>query len=418
MLWLVLGCVQRAERLDRPEELLARLEAGEGPPVEAPVLGPAGRELRALGLQQQERPEEAFEGLGGFDPGGVDAAWRFAEGDPSTRLLLAEALRRELQRPTLEASSAWVGLGSRGQRLEQAARAGLGQDPASADALLEAEDGWDLLELLEAEPDPFGETAMLELLEPSEPPPLSEAWEGRAQSWSQPELVRQAAHWLPRDEPKALLGLVASPLHAYGEGPFSVGQRGEPADVLRYGGGSPGATAVAASLLAEEAGVELQLDTDGRRLRLSSGGLAAWVDACGPGAAPSPERRLRPLELQEALDLALAERVAGAMEAGELERAMALSRGFDEEVPEVYARVHGALLACQGVRWPGLRPDDADLALAWAQACPEGDEAGLLAEFGGLKPYDGRGIEACSRPWSPVPRRLLEAEGDSEQPTD
>jgi hypothetical protein len=406
MLLLVLACAQRAERLDRPEQLLARLESGQGPPVQAAVLGPAGRELRALQVQVEE-PEQARSDLAGFDPGGVDAAWRFEHGDPGARELLAEALRRESSRPTVAPSGAWEGLSGRGARLRQAAESGLRLDRSSSEALDDAiarrgcGQACDeaLLEVLWQEPDPFGELALLEVELPVEAPLLSSEWEERLAGRVDVELLREAVAWVPEGQAAVLLGLVASPLHAYGPGVIEAGQAGEPADVLRYGGGSPGATAVAALLLAESSSVRLELRTDGRRVLLSSGDLRAWVGPCGPGVAPAPPHRLRPLELDEALEWAAAERVVAALGLGDVDAAVELSREL-RDPPSDYAPVHVALLSAQGIEAPGSDAASLAYALRWTAAAGGGAPGD---EHPRVEPLDGAGISPCSRFWKPLP---------------
>lgn len=393
-----------------------------------------------------------------YDAGASLAAARFADGDPTTRAAVREALARELRRPTLPADADSEGLAERRAALTRATLAGLNLDTEELGRALSRVNagyptqGWPpevievlqlhrqtcqdplsdgcallLLDLLDL-PIPPSEDSVLAVEDPPLPPPLPSPWRERVDELSAfPELVAAAAAWvraLPGNRGGRVLGAVANRHHRYGWGPWQAGQRGDPADALRYGGATPGASAVAALAIGAAANVEIRAYALDDRLILESKGLRAWVGACGPGVGPvgrelPPEARR--LDGQAVTDLAFAEQASARLHIGQVGEAIRLASQmrFPEMWPQS-AALRGSLLACQGVLLPALTGDDAAFAAAWATFCGEGDTALAIASQAKLPldtlldrvpDYDARDVvdlgagerPSCDGTWRVVP---------------
>ncbi|MCB9766302.1 MAG: hypothetical protein H6739_41385 [Alphaproteobacteria bacterium] len=254
-----------------------------------------------------------------------------------------------------------------------------------------------MLALLELPPEPFGEDAMLDIAPPAPPPPLPPPWRERVAALSDtPSLLDEAAAWVaavPERAAGRVLGTVANPDHTYGPGPWWAGQRGDPSDAVRYGGATPGASAVAALSLAAAADVDLRVGLWRGLLVLESGKLRAFVGDCGPGVGPAPDaftaEEVTWLAPEALVDLARLERMSGYMAVGDLDAALAVDAELDD--PDAwpgYAPLRGSLLARQGVRLPGLSDADAAAAAAWAPDAPQ-------------SPLPDRG--SCGDPWRVSP---------------
>lgn len=361
-------------RADQAQAGLAELETGHlGPESRHALLEVVGPDVVRVSLP--------------YDPTGAAAALRFGNGDGSAREALAEALYAELRWPTLPKSSEEPGLAWLPAELTAGALRGLGWDSALlAEALNKLRSGRPIqtldapaLRLLQAHgsdcstPDPGCLALLLDQLDatagaPVAPPPQvsgvsEEDW--RRFAWAA-ESVRSS----PSPEGR-LLGLVAHPNHSYGPGPWSAGQRGDPALTLRYAGNTPAASAAAALALGQATGVQVQVyGAHSDLLVVEVGSRRAYIGPCGPGATP-PQDNLPQLSADEVNAWALRERVAGLAAAGDLEGAILASAAEGGEIltPQWQA-LRGHLLACQGIHAPSLQ--DPVLAAQWAQACAQG----------------------------------------------
>lgn len=448
-----LALIQRDQEL--PDVVRQELASGRlSPQNREAILGELvrmlGPEIVEIVLSEGGRPR--------YDAGASLAAARFADGDPATRVTVREALARELRRPTLAADGDGPGLSERRANLTRAVLSGLNLDSEDlARALTRVNagyptQGWpsELIEVLqhhrETCEDPLSDACALLLLDlldlpipPSEdsilavqdatlPPPLPAPWRERVDELSAfPELVAAAAAWvrtLPSHRGGRVLGAVANRHHHYGWGPWQAGQRGDPADALRYGGTTPGATAVAAMAIGAAANVEIRAYLVDDRLVLESEGLRAWVGPCGPGVGePKAERPAgaRRLDGQTLTDLAFAEQASARLHIGQVNEAIRLASHmrFPEMWPQS-AALRGSLLACQGVLLPSLTGDDAAYAAAWAVFCDEPDTATAIADQLGqplptllerVPDYDARDVvdlapgehPGCGATWRVVP---------------
>jgi len=303
-----------------------------------------------------------------FDDGLEEAIFAIEHGDRSVAPLLAQWLRWEEERPSIGP------LEKRRQRMVRAVLHGMGelegdQWSLEAERLLRddphaCEDErsptcWVLLAaLLDLPPDPFGEEA---LVEPLEPPSLEVA-EDLVQLSASPELLERGAAWVAAstDPSTRLVDAIARAPHAYHRRTWMAGQRGDPADALRYSSGSPGAVAAAALAIGETAGLELRLLVSGDLLVLETGVHRVGIGQCGTTVAPPGGE---PLERQQVLDLARMDQAAGLLGTGEFERAIALTAPVrDPRLWPGMEPVHARLLAAQGLSLPGYVTRDPDSA--------------------------------------------------------
>lgn len=307
------------------------------------------------------------------------------------RVELADALYAELRWPSLVDPEQAPEQAALPQVLVQGTLDGLGwSSPLLAQALSDLELGHPIqqleghtLRLLQqggsdcSEADPACLTLLLNELDghaDAPQPPLTPlpgiAPEDLALFHRAAESVRES----PNPEGR-LLGLVAHPAHSYGPLAWAAGQRGEPGLVLRHGGGSPAASASAALALGLAADVPVQIyGSNSDTLVIEVGSRRARVGPCGPGTAldQSDPPQLSPDEVRE---WALRERVAGLAASGDLEGAVLASVAENGEIstPQ-WTALRGGLLACQGIRLPGLQ--DPEISAEWSRACEQQDSGG------------------------------------------
>ncbi|MCB9793106.1 MAG: hypothetical protein H6741_10305 [Alphaproteobacteria bacterium] len=404
---------------------LLRREGELSEPIRAELrrggLSPRSQERLVAEMSEMFGPEvvESLLSQGGaprYDAGHSLAAWRLAGGDLSARAAVIEALEHELARPTLATSEQDLGLSARRARLAQAALAGLGLDmpflrafaerqaqglpapggmpgtlamaledaPPPCERITEEACGRRLIELLELPPEPFEGWLSAESNEAPTPKlALPEPWDARVAALSvTPELVEEAAAWVkaaPERPAGRLLGVVGNRDHAYGPTPLMAGQRGDPSDAVRYGGATPGATAISARALAEASGVELEVLRWEGELVLQSGGLRVFLGECGPGTGAA-DPALFQLEQAVAVSdealvtLAWTEQLAGRMALGDLEGALAL-----------WARVEG-----------GGAPEQAASSEGSPEGSPSGDASSGESPATGASPSGSSSGDASS----------------------
>lgn len=413
-----LGLVLRSRGL--PERVRRELLDGD--------LGPVGRERVLSAVAELLGPYGLEELIAAgtvprFDAGAGLVAERFAHGDWGARGALVLAIHRELERPTLLTTPTQLVLTLRAQRLADAALAGLGL----SSTLLEAELARDAagfppqrvddatlrwfsergttcaapasatcLRALAAwleHPERDEPERLLREAAPPSPPALPEPWAAWLAGLSaDPALLQEAAVWVSAGGPEAgrrVLGLAASAGHAYGWGPWMGGQRGDPADALRYGGATPGASALAARALAAAAGVEVQALRWGEdTIFLQSTTERAFLGPCGPGGSTPPPgflpEQATVLTDEALLDLARLEQLSAALAWGQVPRALALRGQLTRPGawPDAPALL-GSLAACEGQPTPGLGARDLPFAAAWAEACGQPAAAEALARQAG-----------------------------------
>jgi hypothetical protein len=368
---LRLRAAQSLVRLERPDSAAAELRTGH--------LGPEARQALLRTLNPQ------LEGLDlPFDATGASAAQRFSRGDWAVRAELADALYAELRWPSLVDPEQAPEQAALPQVLVDGTLEGLGWSSALlAEALRDLELGHPIqqlegqtLRLLQqggsdcSEADPACLTLLLNELDghaDAPQPPLTPLLGVAPEDLALFHRAAQSVLESPNPEGR-LLGLVAHPAHSYGALAWQAGQRGEPGLVLRYGGGSPAASASAALALGLAADVPVQIyGSDSDTLVIEVGSRRARVGPCGPGTALDGGD-LPQLSPDEVREWALRERVAGLAAAGDFEGAVLASVAEKGEVstPQ-WTALRGGLLACQGIRLPGLQ--DPGLAADWAQAC-------------------------------------------------
>ena len=375
---LRLRAAQSLVRLDHPDRAAAELQTGHlGPEARQALIRTLNPELESLALP--------------FDATGASAAQRFSRGDWAVREELADALYAELRWPSLVDPAQAPEQAGLPALLVQGTLDGLGWSPELlAQALKDLRNGRPVqalegqtLRLLQqggsdcSQPDPACLTLLLNELDgyAGEPQEALEPLPGIA-----PEdlaLFHRAAESV-RSSPNPqgrLLGLVAHPAHSYGPLAWSAGQRGEPALVLRHSGGTPAASASAALALGLATDIPVQIyGLDSDTLVIEVGTRRARVGPCGPGTAADTSE-LPQLDPDEVRAWALRERVAGMAAAGDLEGAVLASVAESGLIttPQ-WTALRGGLLACQGIRLPGLA--DPDGAADWALACAEPVQAG------------------------------------------
>ncbi len=303
-----------------------------------------------------------------FDDGLEDAIFAIEHGDRSVGTLLAQWLRWEVERPSigpLEKRRARMvravlhGLGDlEGDRWSIEAERLLREDPETCKDE-ESPSCWALLaSLLEIPPDPFSEEALLG----SQQAPSREVAEEFRQLSASPELLERGAAWVAAgDDPSTrLVDAIARTPHAYHRRAWMAGQRGDPADAVRYSSGSPGAVAAAALAIGEAAGLEPRLMVSGHLLVLEVGEHRVGIGQCGTVEAPPGGETL---ERQQVLDLARMDQAAGLLGTGEFERAIALTAPVrDPRLWPGMEPVHARLLAAQGLSLPGYVTRDPDSA--------------------------------------------------------
>lgn len=324
------------------------------------------------------------------DPTGLHAALAFAQGNPQAAGELAAALERELRWPTLVPEN--DPLNGLPELLVAGALDGLGLTPAEiTEARTRLQDGRPVQELdtpallaLQdhdsdcSSPVPACMAMLMAMLEPelapAPLPPLPGVHEGDLPLFhALAESVAQAP-----DPAGRLLGLVAHPGHSYGPLAHGAGQRGDPAVALRYGGGPPAATALAAHTIGQLAGVPVEVTrSSSGAWTLSAGGRTANIGDCGPGALAGAPQSV--LAEDEILLWAGWEEVAGLAQAGAVGAAMERSRDL-APLPESLA-LRADLLACQGIR-ASAQPLPGHAA-AWASGCGHPELADRLAQEAG-----------------------------------
>ena len=370
---LRLRAAQSFVRLEEPQRAAAQLQTGHlGPEARQALIRTMNPELVGLDLP--------------FEPTGRSAAQRFSRGDWAVREELADALFVELRWPTLVNQAQAPEQAALPQTLVDAALSGLGwSSTLLASALDDLAQGHPVqhlqgpsLRLLQqggsdcSQTDPACLALLLnELDAPAGAPhpdlaPLSGvALEDWALFYRAAESVRDS----PNPEGR-LLGLIAHPAHSYGGLAWAAGQRGEPVLVLRHGGGTPAASATAALALGDATGLPVRVyGQDSDTLIIEVGARRARVGPCGPGTAPD-NGDLPQISPEEVRSWAHRERVAGLAASGDIEGAILASVGENGQVstPQ-WTALRGRLLACQGIRLPGLL--DPSAATEWAQTCAQ-----------------------------------------------
>ncbi|MFT5586854.1 MAG: hypothetical protein ACI9VR_004457 [Cognaticolwellia sp.] len=370
---LRLRAAQSLMRLEAPQRAAAELQTG--------ALGPEARQALIRSLNPQ------LEGLDlPFEPTGRSAAKRFSRGDSGAREELADALFVELRWPTLVNEDQAPEQAALPQTLVDSALSGLGwSSRLLSDALddlvqgrpVQNLDGYSLRLLQQggsdcSQTDPACLTLLLNELDAQAGAPRAPLTPLAGVAAEDLPLFYRAAESIsdsPNPEGR-LLGLIAHPAHSYGALAWSAGQRGEPVLVLRHGGGTPAASATAALALGQASGLPVQVyGQNSDALIIEVGSRRAHIGPCGPGTAFG-SGDLPQLSPEEVIAWALRERVAGLAAAGDIEAALLASVAENGQIgtPQWMA-LRGGLLACQGIRLPGLL--DPSAAADWAQACAQ-----------------------------------------------
>ncbi len=372
---LRLRAAQSLIRLEFPQSAATELETGH--------LGPEARQTLIAALHPKHLGQDLP-----FEPTGRGAAQRFSLGDWTAQEELADAIFSELRWPTLVDKAQAPEHAALPEALVEDTLSGLGWSRELLANALDALSKGHPVQHLEADTlrhlqqggsdcgqaDPACLTLLLSQLDARagapqivlEPLP-GVALEDQALFYRAAETVRDS----PNPEGR-LLGLVAHPAHTYSGLAWSAGQRGEPSLVLRYGGGTPAASASAAIALGQAAGLSVQVyGRDSDTVIIEVGARRVRVGPCGPGTAPE-SGDLPQLSDTEVLSWAVRERVAGLAAAGDIDGALSASMAERGQVmtPQWHT-LRGALLACQGIRLPGFR--DTSAAADWARACPMAD---------------------------------------------